>query len=201
MISGLLSLPVIAEGLSEQEYKNQLAYRRSRLNLVSKKRLVDVKRSYSHTDIDTTTYTWEAYSLSNTDITTSSMNRAEAREIMEWYIYKGGLRELSDIEFLELVNDRDILEQVKDWEAQKANMRNIGNTSIGLGFLVMVGGAALSGGQTTITGGAVLMACGFMVSALNTSPSHYIQPDYAQEKIDDYNITLKKELGLPLDFE
>jgi hypothetical protein len=201
LICLLLPWPVFAEEISEEAYRNQLAYRRSRLQLVTKKRLIDVKRSYSHTDIDTYSYTWEAYAYGTTDITTQSLAQAEAKEVTDWYIFKGGIRELSDIDFLHLVGDKAKLELVKDWENQKAGMRNIGNASIGLGFLVMVGAAAFSGGQSVITGGAVLMAVGFVVSALNTSPHHYIQPDYAQEKIDDYNINLKKKLDLPLDFE
>jgi hypothetical protein len=201
LICLLLPWPVFGEEISEEEYRNQLAYRRSRLQIIVKKRLIDVKRGYTHTDIDTTIYTWEAYTFGTTDITTQSLARAEAKEVSDWYIYKGGIRELSDLDFLLLVGDRNRLEEVKNMENQKAGMRNIGNASIGLGFLVMVGAAAFSGGQTVITGGAVLMAAGFVVSALNTSPHHYIQPDYAQEKIDDYNIDLKKKLGLPLDFE
>ena len=65
----------------------------------------------------------------------------------------------------------------------------------------MVGGAALSAGQPTITGGAIATALGFFFSALNLSPHHYIQSDYAQSKIDEYNIALKQKLNLPLSFE
>lgn len=197
----ILSPALLADEISEQEYRNQLAYRRNKLMLVTKKRIIDVKRSYSYTDIDTTSYTWEAYTYATTDIATQALARAEAREVTDWYIYKGGLRELSDLEFLALVGDHAKLEYVSNIEDQKARMRTIGNVSIGLGFLVMVGAAAFSGGQTIVTGGAVLMAGGFFVSALNTSPPHYIQPDYAQEKIDEYNIALKKKLNLPLEFE
>jgi hypothetical protein len=45
------------------------------------------------------------------------------------------------------------------------------------------------------------MTIGFFVNAFNASPHHYIQPDYAQEKIDLYNLKLKKKLGLPLDYD
>jgi len=197
----LLAPTLFAQEISEEEYRNQLAYRRDKLTLVTKKRFIDEKRSYSYTDIDTISYTWEAYTYSDTDIRTQSLARAEAKEVTEWYIYKGGLRELSDMEFLALVGDTAMLEQVRMAEDQKAGMRNIGNISIGLGFLTMVGAAAFSGGQAVVTGGAVLMATGFLISAFNLSPQHYITPDYAQEKIDDYNIALKKKLNLPLSFE
>ena len=201
LVISLLAPILFAQEISEEEYRNQLAYRRNRLLLVTKSRLIDIKRSYSYTDIDTTSYTWEAYTYSDTDIRTESMARAEAQEVTEWHIIKGGLRELSDLEFLALVGDSALLEQVRKMEEQKAGMRNIGNISIGLGFLTMVGAAAFSGGQAVVTGGAVLMVGGFFLNAFNTSPQHYITPDYAQEKIDEYNINLKKQLGLPLTFE
>lgn len=201
LVISLLAPILLAQEISEEEYRNQLAYRRNRLLLVTKSRLIDIKRSYSYTDIDTTSYTWEAYTYSDTDIRTESMARAEAQEVTEWHIIKGGLRELSDLEFLALVGDSALLEQVRKMEEQKAGMRNIGNISIGLGFLTMVGAAAFSGGQAVVTGGAVLMVGGFFLNAFNTSPQHYITPDYAQEKIDEYNINLKKQLGLPLTFE
>jgi hypothetical protein len=198
----LISVPALpAEEISEQEYRNQLAYRRNKLQLVTKRRLIVVRRSYSYTDIDTTSYTWEAYTYTTSDIATQALSRAEAKEVTDWFIYKGSLRDLSDIEFLALVGDQAKLEHVSNMEDQKARMRNIGNTSIGLGFLTMVGAAAFSGGQTVVTGGAVLMAGGFFMSALNASPRHYIKPDYDQEEIDEYNIALKNELNLPLEFE
>ena len=197
-----ISIPALAaEELSEQEYINQLTYHRNKLELVIKKRVVDERRSYSYTDIDFTTYTWEAYTFTTGDIATQSLARAEAKEITEWYIYKGALRQLSDLEFLALVGDQLEYDRVKEIEEQKGNMRNIGNISIGVGLLAMIGGAAFSADTAIISGGAFATALGFIISALSLPPKHYIQPDYAQEKIDEYNITLKKKLNLPLDFE
>jgi len=190
-----------AEQLSEEEYISRLAYRREKLELVTKKRLIDEKRSYSYTDIDFTTYTWEAYTYTAGDITTQSLARAEAKEITEWYIYKGSLRELSDLEFLALVGDQSELARVKRIDEQKGRMRTIGNVSIGIGLAVMLGGAAFSAETPVISAGAFTTALGFIISALSLPPPHYIQPDYAQEKIDEYNLSLKKKLSLPLNFE
>ena len=193
--------PLVAEELSEQEYRSQLAYRRNKLELITKKRLIDEKRSYSYTDIDFTTHTWEAYTFTTGDIATQSMARAEAKEITEWYIYKGRLRELSDLEFLALVGDQAKLARVKNIDDQKGRMRTVGNISIGVGMATMLGGAAFSADTPVISAGAFTTAIGFIISALSAPPRHYIQPDYAQEKIDEYNISLKKRLDLPLEFE
>ncbi|MBU1027239.1 MAG: hypothetical protein KKA31_05870 [Candidatus Margulisbacteria bacterium] len=184
----------------DQEYINKLTYQNSKLELVSRKRKIDEKRSYSYTDIDSYTYSIEAYSHTSTDISTQSLNRSEVKEISEWYIYKGGIRELSDAEFLELVGDQAELQRVIKIENDKANIRNIGNIFIGTGLAVMLGGAAFSADSAIISSGALALTGGFFLNAFNMSPQHYIQPDYAQQKIIDYNIALKRKLSLPLDY-
>ena len=191
----------MAEVTADQEYVQKLEYQHNKLEIVTKKRQVDEKRGYSHTDIDTTTFSFEAYSQSYTDISTSSLERSETKEISEWHILKGGVRELSDLEFLNLINDHLYLAQVKKQEDQKAKMRNIGNISIGGGILIMLAGAAASAGQSVIVTGAVTTTIGFLLDAFNQSPDHYIPADYALNKIDEYNLALKKKLDLPLNYQ
>lgn len=200
LICLLLPYHVLAQETSDQEYINKLKYRRNRLDLVTKKRKIDEERSYSYTDIDTTTYSYEAYTHSATDISTQSMSRSEVKEVTDWFIYKGSIRELSDLEFLALVGEKAEYQRVEKLENQSANMRNIGNICIGSGLLIMLGGAMMSAGEAVVTTGAIGMTTGFFLNAFNLSPDHYIQPDYAQEKIDEYNINLKRQLGLPLDY-
>ena len=77
----------------------------------------------------------------------------------------------------------------------------MGNVLIGTGLLGMIGGAAFSAGQTVITGSGLITAIGFFTSAFNLPPNHYIEPDYAQMKIDEYNIKLKRSLDLPINFD
>jgi hypothetical protein len=45
------------------------------------------------------------------------------------------------------------------------------------------------------------MAAGFFFNAFNQSPQHYITANYAQNKIAEYNIDLKRKLNLPLEYE
>ncbi len=189
-----------ADPISDQQYINRLNYRNNRLELVTKHRKIDIQRSYGYTDIDTYTYSFEAYSQSSTDISRHDIARSEVKEVTDWYILKGRVRELSDAEFLELIGDQRMLDSVVSQENSKSGIRKIGNTLIIAGTVVMVGGAATSAGEATVTGGAISMVAGFFLTALNASPQHYIQPDYAQQKIDEYNIALKRKLGLPLDF-
>jgi len=201
LLSSFIITPLLAQGISEEEYRNRQNYQRNRLSIIVKKRLVNVNRNYSYTDINSVSYTWEAYTFSESGIKSESVSRAEAKEITEWHIYKGDLREVSDLEFLALVGDEEMLARVQESEDQKGRMRFIGNTAIALGILTMLGGAASAAEQTTINSGAIATVIGFVISAFNLSPRHYFQPDYAQEKIDEYNLNLKKKLNLPLDYE
>jgi len=190
----------LANAQADQEYVNKLKYQRNKLALVTKQREVDERSSYSYTDVDTYTYTYEAYSHSSTDISTQHYDRSEKKEITDWYIYRGRLRQLSDAEFLALVGARNKLAVVMKEEQAKAGMRTWGNIFIGTGLLVMLGGAALNATEGTTMAGALGMTAGFVINAFNMPPAHYIEPDFAQEKIDEYNISLKRKLGLPLDY-
>jgi hypothetical protein len=201
LIALALSPALPAQEVSDQEYINRLEYRREKLEIIVKHRTLDIKRSYSSTDISTTTYTYESYSQTTGNISTSSLAQAEAREITDWYIYKGGVRELSDLELLEMVGESTELAKLKAMDDSKARMRLIGSIAIGTGVVAMVGGASLSASQQIITGGALLTAAGFFISAFNNSPHHYLDPDYAQAKVDQYNIALKRKLNLPLTYE
>jgi hypothetical protein len=196
----LLSPALFADDISDQQYINKVGYRNNRLELVTKKRQIDETRHYSYTDIDSYTSTYEAFSHTASDISTQSLSRSEVKEVTEWYIYKGGIAELSDIEFLRLIGNKTMLDYAIDQENKKSKIRNVGNILIGVGLTGMIGGAALSAGETIVTGSALGMTAGFFINALNASPAHYIKPDYAQQEITEYNFRLKKKLGLPVDF-
>ncbi|MDD5382687.1 MAG: hypothetical protein PHH60_03420 [Candidatus Margulisbacteria bacterium] len=191
----------LADQQADQDYLNKLYYRHNKLEIVTKKRLIDEKRNYSNTDIDSTTYSFEAYSNTSTNISTTGYSRSEVKEVNEWYIYLGGISELSDIDFLQLIGDQQELSRAVSIEDQKAKMRWIGNVFIGVGLVTMLGGAAMSADQAVITGGALGMTAGFFFNAFNLSPAHYIKSAYAQAKIDEYNIGLKRKLNLPLSYE
>ncbi|NQT28978.1 MAG: hypothetical protein HQ596_00255 [Candidatus Saganbacteria bacterium] len=197
----MLAPLLYADEIEEQEYLNKVYYKNNKLELVARKRRIDVKKNIVQTDIDTITFSFEASSQSSTDISTSTLSQAEIKEIDVWDVYKGGVRKLSDIEFLKIVNDQNALNQALEEENKKAGRRTIGNILIGSGLLVMICGAAVSAGNTVVTSGALTMTAGFFTTAFNLPPNHYIQPDYAQEKIDEYNISLKRKLNLPLNYD
>jgi len=186
---------------ADQDYINKLFYKHNRLELVTRRRLIDEKRSYSYTDIDSTTFSIEAYSDTSTRISTDTLHRSEVKEVHEWYVYLGGISELNDFDFLKLVGDDRELARITALENGLATWRNLGNICIGGGVLTMLVGAAASSGTGVITAGALTMTGGFFLAAFNLSPAHYIRPEYAQGKIDEYNIALKRKLNLPLTYE
>jgi hypothetical protein len=190
-----------AETPADQTYINQLSYRHNKLEIIIKHRTVDINRSFTSTDINSTTFTYEALSQTWGNISTTSTARRETKDITDWFIFKGGVRELSDLEFLQLVGDRTQYERVRGLDESMGRMRLAGNIAIGLGISAMLGGASLSASQSIISGGALLTAVGFFVSAFNAPAHHYIEPDFAQNKCDEYNIALKQKLNLPLNFE
>jgi hypothetical protein len=197
----ILVAPLLAQTPSDQDYLSKLEYRRSKLSITVKKRMVDETRSYSNVDIDTTVFSYEAYTQTWGNISTSSFSQQEMKEITNWYIYKGALRELSDLEFLELTGEKAEFNRIQKIEDQKARMRGIGNVAIGVGLVTMIVAGSVSADTPIITSSALVAVAGFFVSSFNQSPHHYIQPDFAQAKIDEYNIALKQKLDLPLQFE
>lgn len=186
---------------TDQDYINKLYYRHNKLELLTRRRLIDEKRNYNNTDINTTTFYLPSYRDSSTNITSQSYEKSETKVINEWFIYLGGISEISDLEFLKVVGDDRELARAQSIEDQKGSMRFIGNIFIGSGLGVMLGGAALGADSKFVTAGALGMVVGFFIDAFNGTPAHYIKPAYAQQKIDEYNVGLKQKLNLPLNYE
>jgi hypothetical protein len=204
LLVSLLAPSLFAAELNpaDQAYVNQLNYRHNKLELTTKTRTVNEISSYSSTDINSSNYRFnDNYRESNANITTSTLNRAEQKELTDWYIYKGGVDTLSDLEFLRLVGDTAMFNAVDEKVDARRVWTRTGYITIGLGLVAMIGGAALQASQPVILGGALVTTVGFFISAFSERPSHYIKSSYALNKIDEYNIKLKQQLGLPLSFE
>src|SRR3989339_62411 len=201
----LILLNLISTGFAlspqENQYVNELNYKRNKIEILVKKRLVNENTGYSKTDFYTTTYTQEAYSSTWGYGSTLSNQRSEVKEIEDWIIVKGGIKTLSDNEFLSLVEDYKLAAEIKEKENNKDKMRFIGNVISlgGIGYMLLSAGTDNS--SYSVTTGGIITAVGFLLSAFNSPQKHYIDPDMAQEKDDAYNIKLKQALGLPITFE
>ena len=187
---------------ADQAYVSQLNYRHNKLELTTQTRTINVNSSYSSTDISQTNYNFNRYYQgSNANITTSTVNQAEQKELTEWYVYKGGVDTLSDLEFLRLVGDTAMFNAVDEKVDARRTWTRTGYITTGIGLVAMIGGAAMQASQPVILGGALVTTVGFFISAFSERPTHYIKSSYALNKIDEYNIKLKQQLNLPLSFE
>jgi hypothetical protein len=187
---------------ADQTYLDQQTYRHNKLDLTTKTRTINEFKSNSNTDIRSSSYRYDnGYRDTYGNINTSTVNRAEQIELTEWYVYKGGVQALNDLEFLELVGDRAMYDQIKEKNDGRRIWHRTGYASIGLGLIAMIGGAALQASQPVIIGGALVTTVGFFITAYSSAPPHYIKSGYALNKIDEYNNNLKKQLNLPLSFE
>ncbi|MCU0641881.1 MAG: hypothetical protein MUC35_07390 [Candidatus Margulisbacteria bacterium] len=201
------SLALAELSAADQLYLDQQTYQHNKLELTTKTRTISESRTDSNTDISSTTYRvgnrYSDYGYRDEygRVNTSTVNRSQQIELTEWYVYKGGVQVLTDLEFLDLVGDRAMYDQVKEKNDGRKVWRRSGYASISLGLAAMIGGAAFSAGQPVIMGGAVVTTIGFFLTAFSAPPAHYIKSGYALNKIDEYNVALKKKLNLPLTYE
>ena len=168
--------------------------------MMVKTRLVSETNTYSSTDWTSTTYSLEAYSQTWGSASTNAGTRSETKEITVWKVVKGGVRQLSDSEFLDTVGRHEESAKIAAQEDIKSKYRLGGliTSLAGVGYMLIASGQ--DNNSSSVTTGGIITAIGFLISAFNQSPWHYITSDYAQELIDNYNINLKKKLNLPINF-
>ena len=188
----------ILESMSQQQQE----YKQGKLDILLSKSYQTVGSSYT-----SSSYYPGYYSLFGSGWTTSS---STAYETTDWKIIKGGVQEMSDSEFAQLVNDKDTLAAMnKDWEDYN-NTTNIGAIVALLGVvMVLIGGAAAFSTDTAAAEtGAIVFAVGFIPAIVglgmlskNPPSGHYVKPGTAAKQAYEYNQSLKKKLGLPETYE
>jgi len=182
-------------------YEKQLEYRRKKIVIMVKSHTVGESSGYTTTDTWGTTISPEAgYSYTYSTGTTRTDNSVVFREVSDWVIIRGGIREMSDLELLSVTgnNEEAAMVQAKMDERSKWNIIGVVTGIVGLGVALSGSGNSDTG---TIAAGSAISLIGFFVSSMNFPRKHYIPADHAQEVADIYNISLKKQLGLPIDFE
>ena len=186
---------------AETDYEKKLEYRRNKIVILVKNRTVGETSAYSTNDTWGWTTSPEAgYSQTYTTGTTKSGSTVTLREVTDWMIIRGGVRELSDIDFLWLTGNDAKAKEVQNTIDEREKWKWIGTITglVGLGIAIS-GGSSSSVG--TITAGSLVSLIGFTIGSFNFPQKHYIAADYALEESDKYNIRTKKELGIPVDFE
>ncbi len=201
MLLVVFSSIVMAQTAQDELYINQLNYKRNKLEIMVKTRTVAESNSYSSTDWTSTRYKMaDQYSENNGNITTNSGTQAETKQITTWKVVRGGIRELSDSDFLDIVGQHDEAAKIKSQEDTKDQYRFAGTITSVAGVIYMLWASGQDKGTAAVTTGGIVTAIGFLVSAFNSGHGHYITSDYAQELVDNYNIDLKRKLNLPVDY-
>ncbi len=186
---------------AETEYEKKLEYKRKKIVILVKTRTIGETNAYSTTDTWSNTVSPEAgYSQTYSSATTNSGSTFGFREVSDWVIIRGGVRELADVAFLEITGNAALAAEIQKKSDESEKWRTIGAITGITGLVIAIAGASASS-TGAIAAGSILSLVGFTVSSLNTSPKHYIAADYALELADKYNIKLKKDLGLPVNFE
>jgi len=190
--------------LAQTDYEKKLEYRRKKIQILV--RTTYVGETSGYTSLSASDYNWtstsEGYSYGSSQIYGTNTGHSTTRPVSDWVMVRGGIRELSDIEFLEIVGDREKADQIQKAMDEKNRM---GMWALGCGILgvaSVIGAAAytpVNSSQMAI--GTSLILGGILLGYLYAPQKHYIPPDYAQEGADNYNIKLKKALGLPVETE
>jgi len=199
----LISLLTISSipAFAQSDYEKKLEYKRKKIVLLVKTAFRGESSGYRTTDTWSTTVSPEAgYSYTYSSGTTRSDKSITFKEVSDWVIVRGGIRELSDVEFLKITGNRKEAEKVQSEIDERNKWMWIGTIGGLVGLGVALAGSS-NGEVGTITVGSAISLVGFFIGSVNMPKQHYIAADFALEEADLYNIKLKKELGLPIDFE
>jgi len=200
----LFVLSLQSTALAQTDYEKKLEYRRKKIEVLV--RTAYVGETSGYTSLNASDYRWtitpEGYSYGSSQIYGTNSGRSTTRQVSDWVMVRGGIRELSDIEFLEIIGDREKADEIQRSMDEKNRM---GMWALGCGIfgVVSVIGAAaytpVNSSQMAI--GTTLILGGIFLGYLYAPQRHYILADHAQEGADNYNIKLKKALGLPVETE
>lgn len=188
------------------DYEKKLEYHRKKIEIKVRTDYIGESETYNSSDTSifgyATTTESNTYLMGNASTTGSSNTRNYTKQITDWYIMKGGIMELSDQEFVEEIGDKVMLSNIQKQTDDKGRYLVWGIGSAVLGVGAIVAAASQTPVQPALSGaGTLLVLTGIVLTYLSAPPRHYIRPDYAMEKSDKYNISLKKTLGLPIETE
>jgi len=192
---------VTQEQVLDKLYKEQQEYKQQKLDIMLSKGMASTGSSYT-----SSSYFPGYYSIYGSGWTTSSTT---AYETTDWKIIKGGVQEISDRDFAQLVGDKDTVARMDKDMDDYGNIMNWGAGICLTGLLMVIaGGAAAFSGGAASDSGAVVCAVGFVplivgYGMLSKDPpsGHYVNPGTAAKLAFDYNQKLKQKLGLPENYE
>jgi hypothetical protein len=190
--------------LAQTDYEKKLEYRRKKIEILV--RTTYVGETSGYTSLNTSDYQWtstpEGYSYGSSQIYGTNTGRSTTRPVSDWVMVRGGIRELLDIEFLEIIGDREKADQIQKAmdEKNRMGMWALGCGILGVASVISAAGFTPANSSQMAVGTALILG-GILLGYLYAPQRHYIPADQAQEGADNYNIKLKKALGLPVETE
>ncbi len=188
----------------QTDYEKKLEYRRKKVEVLVRTAYVGETSNYLSSDTSNWQYaaTPEGYSYGYSSMYGTTGGRSSFRPVSDWVIVRGGIRELSDIEFLDIVGDREKAAEVQKIIDDKNRMAMWAIGCGVVGIAAVIGASSLTPVNSSQFGiGSALILGGIVLGYLYAPQRHYLPPDYVQEGADKYNIKLKKDLGLPVETE
>lgn len=177
-----------ADKASDNLYAQKLEYKNKKIEVLIKSSLISESSSVGSGTA------WGGYSsVSGIGWGTS---QSSLKEVSDWIIVKGGLEKLSEVGFLETVNDEKAATVKNDLSNEYLAYNLYGWLAIG-GFAL----AVVQGGSPVAGTIICLYGWGSAYTSYKAWDGHHITPTYAAEKADNYNLKVKKELKLPVDYE
>jgi hypothetical protein len=188
----------------QTDYEKKLEYRRKKVEVLVRTAYVGETSNYLSSDTSSWSYaaTPEGYSYGYSSMYGTTGGRSSFRPVSDWVIVKGGIRELSDIEFLDIVGDSEKAAEVQKIIDEKNSMTMWAIGCGVVGVAAVIGASSFTPVNSSQFGiGSALILGGIVLAYLYAPQRHYLTPDYVQESADKYNIKLKKDLGLPVETE
>ncbi|OGI11510.1 MAG: hypothetical protein A2Y40_01675 [Candidatus Margulisbacteria bacterium GWF2_35_9] len=184
----------------DAKYKEQQEYKRKKLDILLSKSFQTQGSSSTYSD-----YFPGYYSIFGMGWTKSS---STTYETTDWKIIQGGIQEISDLQFAQLVGDKGSLTRVEQTNRQYEEMSGTGAIVSLVGLVATIAGFSSALASPNPDSGLIICTFGIigtiaglgMISA--TPPvGHLVSPATAAEQADGFNQLLKNTLGLPESYE
>jgi hypothetical protein len=189
--------------LVASKYKESQEYKNKKLDIILSQNTQTVGTA-------TTTYNNFPGYFSFLDYSTTNA-QSTSYTTTDWKIIQGGVQEISDMQFAQLVNDKDTIARMNKAIEDSSDSANIGAIVALTGLVLAIAGGAAAieaKPEVDITGAVIVCTIGVVgtfvgLAMLSKEPylGHYVTPAQAAKQAHEYNQGLKKQLGLPEDFE
>lgn len=189
---------------TQTNYEKRLEFRRKKITIVERTAFVKETTGYvfSNTSSLVNSERPRGRSFGSSATFGTTDRQTSMRQVFDWVIVRGGIAELSDIEFLDIIGDTNKADRVQSTIDDKNRMMFWALGCEVVGIAAIIGAASVTPVNSTQTAvGSALMLGGMLMGYFYGPERHYISPDQAQEGADNYNIKLKRSLGLPIETE